>query len=147
MSAGTYVPGVSRCNECKFELTNMVLCATTGNVGVGQRKAENCPNGCGPLAPVTWEQEARKCWGRMEEMFDEGHRVRKALEELVAVKDLKTKAEAVEFAGLASSFGEAWEAEFKRLRADYIKRQPEAWAAARAALSPLPEGSTPERTS
>lgn len=60
--------------------------------------------------------------------------LRDALTELVECKRLKDNAEAVHFAGPLSTFGEGWKAEYDRLRADYIKRQPEAWDVARKAL-------------
>ena len=48
------VPGQWRCAKCKFVVHKMVLCASTGNVGVKtDTKTEPCPNGCGPLWPVT----------------------------------------------------------------------------------------------
>lgn len=60
---------------------------------------------------------------------------RVALAELVACKDLKDRAEAVSFAGPLSEYGEDWKAEYDRIRADYLRRQPRAWDAARAAIA------------
>lgn len=57
-----------------------------------------------------------------------------ALRELVACKDLKQRAEALHFAGPLSELGEGWKAEYDRLRAEYIRRQPAAWEVARDLL-------------
>ena len=57
-----------------------------------------------------------------------------ALKELVSCKDLKDRAEAVSFAGPLSEFGENWKTAYDRMRADYLRRQPLAWEAARAAI-------------
>lgn len=54
-----------------------------------------------------------------------------ALRELVACKDLKEQAEAIEFAGPNSTHGDDWQGERNRLRDEYIKRQPIAWQVAR----------------
>ena len=63
-----------------------------------------------------------------------GDPVRAALAELVACKALKDAAEAIHFAGPLSQHGENWKVEYDRMRADYLRRQPLAWEAARAAL-------------
>ena len=44
-----------------------------GNAYAGNNETEPCPNGCGPLWPVTWEQEARNCWKALEEMHERLH--------------------------------------------------------------------------
>lgn len=56
------VPGVMRCAKCEFRLQRVNLYVGNGTVGAGDNRTEPCPNGCGPLWPVTWEQEARECW-------------------------------------------------------------------------------------
>lgn len=61
--------------------------------------------------------------------------LRAALAELVAVKDLKDRTEALHFAGPLSEHGEGWKAVYDAGRAEYIRRQPLAWEAARAALA------------
>jgi hypothetical protein len=58
-----------------------------------------------------------------------------ALRELVECKRIKDRAEALHFAGPLSDAGEGWKAEYDRLKTDYIRRQPEAWDAARAVLA------------
>ena len=64
------VPGVMHCAKCKFQLNRVTLCVSDGNAYAGDNKTEPCPNGCGPLWPVTWEQEARNCWKALEEMHE-----------------------------------------------------------------------------
>ena len=64
------VPGVMYCAKCKFQLNRVTLCVSDGNAYAGNNKTEPCPNGCGPLWPVTWEQEAKNCWKALEEMHE-----------------------------------------------------------------------------
>ena len=64
------VPGVMHCAKCKFQLNRVTLCVSDGNAYAGNNKTEPCPNGCGPLWPVTWEQEAKNCWKALEEMHE-----------------------------------------------------------------------------
>lgn len=74
------VPGVMACAKCKFRLQRMVMCAETGAVGVqDNHEPEHCPNGCGPLWPVTWEQEAHELGNRLEHFFDRAIAAEKAL--------------------------------------------------------------------
>lgn len=54
------VPGVMHCAKCKFRVHRTTLYMGSGTTGPGDNKTEPCPNGCGPLWPVTWEQEARE---------------------------------------------------------------------------------------
>lgn len=54
------VPGVMRCAKCKLRLLRRNLYLKSGTIGAGDSKTEPCPNGCGPLWPVTWEEEARE---------------------------------------------------------------------------------------
>ena len=67
------VPGVMHCARCKFQLNRVTLCVSDGNAYAGNNETEPCPNGCGPLWPVTWEQEARNCWKALEEMHERLH--------------------------------------------------------------------------
>lgn len=72
LSALVYVPGQWRCAKCKFVVHKMVLCANTGNVGLkADTKTEPCPNGCGPLWPVTWKEDAFECGERLVAQHDE----------------------------------------------------------------------------
>lgn len=62
------VPGVMHCAKCKFRLVRTNLNARDGTTSAGDNVTEPCPNGCGPLWPVTWEQEARECRKLLEDM-------------------------------------------------------------------------------
>ena len=66
-SDGRFIPGVMHCAKCKFRLVRTNLYVRNGTTGPGDNATEPCPNGCGPLWPVTWEQEAREGWARMEQ--------------------------------------------------------------------------------
>lgn len=67
-----HVPGQWRCAKCKFVVHKMVLCASTGAVGLKPDTAtEPCPNGCGPLWPCTWKEDAFECGNRLEQQHDE----------------------------------------------------------------------------
>ncbi|URI11031.1 hypothetical protein MW290_18860 [Aquincola tertiaricarbonis] len=83
-AAPDVVPGRMRCAKCQFELTRVTLYVNTGEAGAGGNETEPCPNGCGPLWPVTWEQEARSCWKTSEALFDRAKAAEDALEALRA---------------------------------------------------------------
>lgn len=72
--ANLLCPGQMRCAKCKLELTRRTLFVQSGAIGAGSSETEPCPNGCGPLWPVTWEQEARACYAAMDRLFDEKQR-------------------------------------------------------------------------
>lgn len=76
------VPGQMRCARCKFQLTRSVLYVSSGTVGAGDSKTEPCPNGCGPLWPVTWEEAALDAWATCDQMFE---RAKAAEEKLAAI--------------------------------------------------------------
>lgn len=66
------VPGVMHCAKCDFRLVRKNLYVLDGTVGAGGSEPEPCPNGCGTqLAPVTWEQDAREAWKRLEDMVEQ----------------------------------------------------------------------------
>lgn len=77
-----FVPGQMHCARCNFQLTRTVLYMGNGAVGAGDSKTEPCPNGCGPLWPVTWEQAAREAWATCETLFE---RAKVAEDRLAAV--------------------------------------------------------------
>lgn len=52
-------PGQMRCPRCNFRLIRSVLNANTGAISDGTSRSEPCPNGCGPLWPVNWREEAQ----------------------------------------------------------------------------------------
>lgn len=62
------VPGIVRCAKCSFQLHRTNLYLQSGTVGAGDSKTEPCPNGCGPLWPVTWETWAREGWAEAERL-------------------------------------------------------------------------------
>ena len=65
------VPGIVRCAKCAFQLARTTLYMGSGTVGAGDSKTEPCPNGCGPLWPVTWETWAREGWAEAERLHME----------------------------------------------------------------------------
>lgn len=65
-----YVPNKLRCAKCNFELERLTLNANTMAVGIGTNEPERCPNGCGPLWRVTWEQEAQSYAKAMNDWAD-----------------------------------------------------------------------------
>ena len=62
------VPGIVRCAKCQFQLARSNLNMHSGTVTAGDSKTEPCPNGCGPLWPVTWETWAREGWAEAERL-------------------------------------------------------------------------------
>lgn len=62
------VPGIVRCAKCQFQLVRSNLNMHDGTVTAGDSKTEPCPNGCGPLWPVTWETWAREGWAEAERL-------------------------------------------------------------------------------
>lgn len=65
------VPGVMRCAKCNLVLHRTNLYVHSGTTGPGDNTTEPCPNGCGPLWPVTWEQWGREAQKTAERLFDE----------------------------------------------------------------------------
>lgn len=80
-----YVPNMLRCAKCNFELERFTLNANTGAVGIGTNEPEHCPNGCGPLWRVTWEQEAQYLGKRMNEWADRAIAAEKRLADALGV--------------------------------------------------------------
>lgn len=64
------VPGELHCAKCKFRLSKRVLNMQAGTVHCGTSKTEPCPNGCGLLWPITWEQEAREGYLLVDQLFN-----------------------------------------------------------------------------
>lgn len=64
-----HVPGVMRCAKCSFVLHRVTLHALSGGVSAGGNETEPCPNGCGPLWPMTWRQQAEELQERAEEQL------------------------------------------------------------------------------
>jgi len=74
-----FVPGVMHCTKCRFRLNRINLNVNVGTVTAGDNKTEPCPNGCGPLWPITWEQEAREGYAALEAMFERAYAAEQAL--------------------------------------------------------------------
>ena len=70
-SAANLAPGVMHCAKCEFRLHRVTLYMGDGTTGAGDSKTEPCPNGCGPLWPVTWEQEAREAMALANSMHEQ----------------------------------------------------------------------------
>ncbi|MCI1005237.1 hypothetical protein [Herbaspirillum sp. C7C8] len=54
-------PGVLHCAKCGLH-------ATLIGKAYQQAKEEGCPNGCGPLWPLTWEQHTQKLGAQISEL-------------------------------------------------------------------------------
>lgn len=76
------VPGVMRCAKCEFQLVRQVLAVNLGEVFAGHSKTEPCPNGCGPLWPVTWKQYAEQAMDAAETMADRAFAAEKEVKQL-----------------------------------------------------------------
>lgn len=73
------VPGKMLCAKCGFSLLRTTLNVANGNAYVGDNKTEPCPNGCGPLWPITWEQEAREGYKLCDGLFERAKAAEDAL--------------------------------------------------------------------
>lgn len=82
MVAENLVPGVMRCAKCEFQLVRTNLYVNSGTTGPGDSKTEPCPNGCGPLWPVTWKQWAEEAQKTAERFFEEAKAERAKLDEM-----------------------------------------------------------------
>ena len=70
LKSAQLVPGEMYCAKCKFGVIRTNLYLRSGTTGPGDNETEPCPNGCGPLWPVTWEKSARDSWKTCEEIFE-----------------------------------------------------------------------------
>lgn len=82
------VPGVMHCAKCNFQLVRVSLNVAIDTVIAGDNRTEPCPNRCGPLWPMTWDQRARELeeisGGYLERLAakeQECERLREAIEE------------------------------------------------------------------
>ena len=116
------VPGVMHCARCKFRLQRVSLYVNVGTVGAGDNDTEPCRNGCGPLWPVTWEQEAREGYKLAEDLFERAKRAEDALRDLVALEDMRLRLRSLHERGHGTDYEH------------YHKGLPKAWDAARAVL-------------
>lgn len=59
-----YVPGVLRCPQCSFELTQATLFVGSGEIGLTREqaycKSEPCPNDGTPMVKVRWSERAQQ---------------------------------------------------------------------------------------
>lgn len=110
------VPGVLHCAKCSFQLAKTNLYLKSGTTGPGDNKTEPCPNGCGPLWPVTWEQWSREIGVQLDRYFDEAKELKVKLANPVVlntsdIMSRKHVTEAIKAAGFTVeggvSYGEA----------------------------------------
>lgn len=92
LKADSLVPGVMHCARCKFQVVRTNLNMSSGTVSAGDSQTEPCPNGCGPLWPVTWKQWAQELGKTADQLADE---LTKAKE---ASANRHFRAEAIRFA-------------------------------------------------
>ncbi|EFJ7594907.1 ead/Ea22-like family protein [Escherichia coli] len=84
LSAAVIAPGIMRCAGCGFVLTKNNINMAAGTITAGYSKTEPCPNGCGPLWPVTWKEQALEMRDRSEQWFEELQEAQKRITELEA---------------------------------------------------------------
>ncbi len=75
-----YCPGVMRCAKCEFQLLKSVINMSSGSVTPGNSDPEKCPNGCGPLWRVSWEEYANQHYEAAEKYFLEAKELRERIE-------------------------------------------------------------------
>ncbi|WP_082844830.1 ead/Ea22-like family protein [Enterobacter genomosp. O] len=75
-------PGIMRCAGCGFVVTKNSINMNAGTITAGDSKTEPCPNGCGPLWPVTWKEQAIEMRDSSEQWFEELQEVRQRIAEL-----------------------------------------------------------------
>ena len=79
------VPGVVRCAKCSFQLHRTNLHMSNGTTSAGNSETEPCPNGCGPLWPVTWKQWAEEACAIAERFSNEAQAEKKKVDDLAAL--------------------------------------------------------------
>ena len=77
-------PGIMRCAGCGFVLTKNSINMAAGTITAGDSKTEPCPNGCGPLWPVTWKEQALQMRDDSEQWFIELQQAKNRIAELEA---------------------------------------------------------------
>lgn len=60
-----YVPGVTRCAKCGFQLISSTMCAESGKFSANNAP-QQCANGCGPMWKVTERDAGNRLCDRME---------------------------------------------------------------------------------
>ena len=82
LSSAVIAPGIMRCAGCGFVLTKNSINMVAGTITAGDSKTEPCPNGCGPLWPVTWKEQAIEMRDNSEQWFEELQEARQRIAEL-----------------------------------------------------------------
>ena len=77
-------PGIMRCAGCGFVLTKNSINMAAGTITAGDSKTEPCPNGCGPLWPVTGKEQALQMRDDSEQWFIELQQAKNRIAELEA---------------------------------------------------------------
>lgn len=77
-------PGIMRCAGCGFVLTKNSINMAAGTITAGDSKTEPCPNGCGPLWPVTWKEQAIQMRDDSEQWFLELQQAKNRIAQLEA---------------------------------------------------------------
>lgn len=85
LSSSVIAPGKMRCAGCGFVLTKNNINMNAGTITAGDSKTEPCPNGCGPLWPVTWKEQAIEMRDSSEQWFEELQEARQRVAELEAL--------------------------------------------------------------
>jgi hypothetical protein len=65
------VPGLMRCGKCDFRLMRQTIYMESGIIGAGTSETEPCSNGCGPLWPITWEEQAYDLAAQLDALYAE----------------------------------------------------------------------------
>lgn len=55
LESSVIAPDILRCSECSFVQTKNIISVTADTITTVESESELCPNGCGPLQPVTWK--------------------------------------------------------------------------------------------
>lgn len=71
LESSVIAPGIMRCANCSFVLTKNSINMSAGTITAGDSKSEPCPNGCGPLWPVTWREKALQARDDSEQWFED----------------------------------------------------------------------------
>ena len=84
LQSSVIAPGIMRCAGCGFVLTKNNINMAAGTITAGDSNTEPCPNGCGPLWPVTWKEQALQMRDDSEQWFEELQQSRQRIAELEA---------------------------------------------------------------
>ena len=82
LESSVIAPGIMRCAKCSFVLTKNSINMSAGTITAGDSKSEPCPNGCGPLWPVTWREKALQARDDSEQWFEDFQTAKKRIAEL-----------------------------------------------------------------